>query len=37
MRWIVDSQQFKPGNRMPQNNIGQKELDALADYLQSLK
>jgi cytochrome c oxidase subunit 2 len=36
-RWIVDSQQFKPGNRMPANNIGQKELDALVDYLQSLK
>jgi cytochrome c oxidase subunit II len=36
-RWIVDSQQFKPGNKMPQNNLGQAELDALVDYLQSLK
>jgi len=37
MQWIVNSQQFKPGNRMPQNNLGQTELDALVDYLQSLK
>jgi cytochrome c oxidase subunit 2 len=37
MRWIINSQQFKPGNKMPQNNIGQTELEALADYLQSLK
>jgi cytochrome c oxidase subunit 2 len=37
MRWVVDSQQFKPGNKMPQNNIGQNELEALVDYLQSLK
>ena len=37
MRWVVDSQQFKPGNKMPQNNLGQTELDALVDYLQSLK
>ncbi|HEY0729801.1 MAG TPA: c-type cytochrome, partial [Pyrinomonadaceae bacterium] len=36
-RWIVDSQQFKPGNRMPQNNLGQDDLNALVDYLQSLK
>ena len=36
-RWIVDSQQFKPGNKMPANNLGQAELDALVDYLQSLK
>jgi cytochrome c oxidase subunit 2 len=36
-RWIVDSQQFKPGNKMPQNNLGQAELDAVVDYLQSLK
>lgn len=37
MQWIVNSQQFKPGNKMPQNNLGQTELDALVDYLQSLK
>ncbi|HEV2836891.1 MAG TPA: cytochrome c oxidase subunit II [Pyrinomonadaceae bacterium] len=36
-RWVVDSQQFKPGNKMPQNNLGQADLDALVDYLQSLK
>lgn len=36
-RWIVDSQQFKPGNKMPQNNLGQADLDAVVDYLQSLK
>ena len=36
-RWIVDSQQFKPGNKMPQNNLGQDDLNALVDYLQSLK
>jgi cytochrome c oxidase subunit 2 len=37
MRWIVDSQQYKPGNKMPQNNLGQDDLNALVDYLQSLK
>jgi len=36
-QWIVDSQKIKPGNKMPQNNLGQQELDALVDYLQSLK
>jgi cytochrome c oxidase subunit 2 len=36
-RWIIDSQQFKPGNKMPQNNLGQEQLDSLVDYLQSLK
>ena len=36
-QWIVNSQQFKPGNKMPQNNLGQTELDALVDYLQNLK
>jgi cytochrome c oxidase subunit II len=36
-RWIMDSQQFKPGNKMPQNNLGQADLDAVVDYLQSLK
>ena len=37
MRWIVDSQQYKPGNKMPQNNLGQDDLNAVVDYLQSLK
>lgn len=36
-QWIVDSQQFKPGNKMPQNNLGQDDLNAVVDYLQSLK
>jgi cytochrome c oxidase subunit II len=36
-RWIVDSQLFKPGNKMPQNNLGQADLDALVDYLLGLK
>jgi cytochrome c oxidase subunit II len=36
-RWIVDSQQYKPGNKMPQNNLGQDDLNAVVDYLQSLK
>lgn len=35
--WIKDSQQFKPGNRMPPNNLGEDQLQALVDYLQSLK
>lgn len=37
MSWIVNSQTFKPGNKMPANNLGQQDLDALVDYLQSLK
>jgi cytochrome c oxidase subunit 2 len=36
-RWIADSQQYKPGNKMPQNNLGQDDLNAVVDYLQSLK
>ena len=36
-QWIKNSQMFKPGNKMPQNNLGQRELESLADYLQSLK
>jgi cytochrome c oxidase subunit 2 len=35
--WVVDSQQIKPGNRMPQNNLEPQDLQALLDYLQSLK
>ena len=37
MSWITNSQTFKPGNKMPPNNLGQQDLDALVDYLQSLK
>ena len=35
--WIVDSQQIKPGNHMPPNNLEPEQLHALLDYLQSLK
>jgi len=36
-QWIKDSQTFKPGNRMPQNNLSEADLQSLVDYLQSLK
>ena len=36
-QWIRDSQSIKPGNRMPQNNFSDADLQALLDYLQSLK
>src|ERR1041384_2197952 len=36
-QWIVDSQKIKPGNKMPQNNLSNENLNALLDYLQSLK
>lgn len=36
-QWIKDSQQYKPGNRMPQNNLSDADLQSLVDYLQSLK
>jgi len=36
-QWIVDSQSVKPGNKMPQNNLGEADLQALVDYLQILK
>ncbi|MBD0372121.1 MAG: cytochrome c oxidase subunit II [Pyrinomonadaceae bacterium] len=35
--WIVDSQSVKPGNRMPPNSLNPEDLQALLDYLQSLK
>jgi cytochrome c oxidase subunit 2 len=35
--WVVDSQKIKPGNRMPPNNLDPQDLQALLDYLQSLK
>jgi hypothetical protein len=34
---VVDSQKIKPGNRMPPNNLEPADLQALLDYLQSLK
>jgi cytochrome c oxidase subunit II len=36
-QWIIDSQQYKPGNRMPQNNLSDADLQSLVEYLQSLK
>ena len=36
-QWIKDPQVVKPGNRMPQNNFSEADLQALLDYLQSLK
>jgi cytochrome c oxidase subunit II len=36
-QWIKDSQQVKPGNKMPQHNFNEGDLQALLDYLQSLK
>ena len=35
--WIIDPQEFKPGNKMPALNIDGPELDALLVYLRSLK
>jgi cytochrome c oxidase subunit 2 len=36
-QWIKDSQSVKPGNKMPQNNLAESDLQSLLDYLQSLK
>ena len=36
-RWIINSQYIKPGNKMPENNLSQADLEPLLDYLQSLK
>ncbi len=36
-QWIKDSQSYKPGNKMPQNNLSDADLQSLVDYLQSLK
>lgn len=35
--WVVDSQSIKPGNLMPPNSLSSEDLQALLDYLQSLK
>jgi cytochrome c oxidase subunit II len=35
--WIINSQDIKPGNKMPENNLSQADLEPLLDYLQSLK
>ncbi|MFP5260603.1 MAG: cytochrome c oxidase subunit II [Blastocatellia bacterium] len=36
-RWVVDSQEVKPGNRMPPNNFSPEDLDAMLAYLEGLK
>ena len=36
-QWIRDSQSVKPGNKMPQHNLFDADLQAVVDYLQSLK
>jgi len=35
--WITDAQHIKPGIRMPQNTLPPDDLQALLDYLQTLK
>jgi cytochrome c oxidase subunit II len=35
--WLVDPQSQKPGNLMPGTQIAGDELDALLDYLESLR
>jgi cytochrome c oxidase subunit 2 len=35
--WILNPQVFKPGNRMPPNQLSPDDLNALVDYLESLK
>jgi len=37
MSWISDPQAIKPGIRMPMNTYSQDDLNALVDYIQSLK
>jgi cytochrome c oxidase subunit 2 len=36
-QWVDDSQKIKPGNRMPPNKFSPEDMQALLDYLQSLK
>jgi len=36
-QWIKDSQMFKPGNKMPQHNLSDADLQSLVEYLASLK
>jgi cytochrome c oxidase subunit 2 len=35
--WIIDPQRIKPGVRMPQNAVAPDDLQALLEYLESLK
>jgi cytochrome c oxidase subunit II len=37
LAWIYNPQHDKPGVRMPQNEFSKEELEALVDYLESLK
>jgi len=36
-QWIKNSQTFKPGNRMPQHDLSDADLQALVEYVESLK
>jgi len=36
-QWIADSQNIKPGNRMPPHNLSPEDLQAVIDYMQTLK
>jgi cytochrome c oxidase subunit 2 len=36
-QWVTNSQAIKPGNKMPQNDLKPEDLQALLDYLESLK
>ena len=36
-QWIKDSQTFKPGNKMPQHNFSDADLQSLVEYLENLK
>jgi cytochrome c oxidase subunit II len=35
--WVTDPQKFKPGIRMPMNEYSKEDLNALIDYLETLK
>jgi cytochrome c oxidase subunit 2 len=35
--WILDPQHIKPGNRMPATNLSGRQIQALLDYLESLR
>ena len=35
--WILDSQSIKPGNKMPPNPLKPDDLNALLEYLETLK
>jgi cytochrome c oxidase subunit 2 len=36
-QWVSNSQQIKPGNRMPPNQLRPEDMEALLNYLESLK